>query len=81
MLRLTGISLNDKDKLYNMLMSDSNFRYDVSEGGFYTNDHVVVGIDRSPYHCMVYAATQSGEEHVQKWHDYIVNKWNKTQNS
>ena len=81
MKQLTEIPKNQSDELYEMLMCDENFRYDVSEGGFYTDDGVIIGIDRSPYQCMVYAATQFGEENVTKWHKYIIDKWNDIHNN
>lgn len=81
MERLTGIPANQSDKLYEMLMRDKNFKYDISEGGFYTDDGVIVGIDRAPYQCMVYAANQAGEKNVTKWHNYIMDKWNDMQNN
>lgn len=78
MKRITGLSYNDSDKLYELLKDDNNFTYEISEGGFVTNDAVVVGIDRSPYQCCLYAFSKIGENNIDKWECYILEKF-KTQ--
>lgn len=75
MRRIKGLSCADNDRLYELLQNDSNFTYDISEGGFITNDSVVIGIERSPYQCCIYALSETGENNIDKWEQYILKKW------
>lgn len=76
MQRLSNIKYTDLDDLYKMLESDENFKYNISEGAFYTEDGVYIGIYRDPYFGCLYAISETAERNIDYWKNYIQKAWN-----
>jgi len=70
----------DVEKLNSLLENDGNFAYSITEGGYYTNDGVVVSINRSPYKGSLYAISKNGEFNIDKWANYIIELFNNNGN-
>jgi hypothetical protein len=77
--RLQGLTPENKNELYNLLINDPNFTYSYCEGGFYGKYGVIVSINRTPYQCSLYESKETTKIEFNEVYEYVMEKWNNRQ--